>query len=41
MIPLSLHEQQEGKLLDVIRKQREDIGWNIFNLKKISPFGAT
>ena len=41
MISSSLHEQQEGKLLDVLRKQREASGRTIFDLEKISPFAST
>ena len=41
VISSSLHEQQEGKLIDVLRKLRETFRWTIFNLERISPFEST
>ena len=41
VISSSLQEQQEGKLLYVLRKQRKASGWTIFDLEKISPFAST
>ena len=35
VIASSLTNQQEGKLLDVTRKQREAFGWTIFDMEEI------
>ena len=41
VISSSLHEQQKGKLLDVLRKQRKVYNWTIFDLEEISPMEST
>ena len=41
VISSSLHKQQEGKLLDVLRKLREAFRWPIFNLERINPLEST
>ena len=41
VIPSSLSEKEEQKILDVLRKKREVMGWTIFDLEKISPITCT
>ena len=41
VISLCLHKQQEGKFLDILRKQREAFRWTIFDLERVSPLEST